>query len=61
MLQRRSFTKNEKLVSTLVKKLLTLATVEKQAAATEDLCGKSILLFQYMHLVPQYAKCGLWH
>ena len=39
MLQRPALSKDEKLVSMLLKKLIAVAALEKQAAAIEDLSG----------------------
>jgi len=39
LLQQRAFPKDEKLVQILTKKIISMASVEKQAAASEDLCG----------------------
>ena len=43
MLQQPAFSKDEKLVSMLVKKMIAVAAVEKQAAAIEDLSGIGVL------------------
>ena len=43
MLQRPVLSRDEKLVSVLVKKLIAVAALEKQAAAIEDLSGADLL------------------
>ena len=48
VLQRPAFSKDEKLVSTLVKKLIAVAALEKQAAAIEDLSGMGLPLHSVM-------------
>ena len=44
LLQRPAFSKDEKLVSMLVKRLIAVAALEKQAAAIEDLGGTVLSL-----------------
>jgi len=46
LLQQRAFSKDEKLVQILTKKIISMASVEKQAAASEDLCGEAPPSFQ---------------